>query len=146
MSRVGWVALVRARRKAGASDLVVWERAARTGRLGHAIRVAPSLRLGFVRSREFGGMADCCFPASSDTLSFRVLGRRMGLRFVCSRVAIVFIPITAGTRKKSSSFPIEFATKTPDVAHIVCVALRCARAMRRDVVDVGRGLRAWKCA
>ena len=95
---------------------------------------------------EFEGMADCGFQASGGTLSFQVLGRRMGLRFVCSRIAISFIVVTAGTRKKSSSFPFEFATKAPDVAHIVCIALRCARAMRRNVVNLGRGLRAWKCA
>ena len=87
-----------------------------------------------------------CFQASSDTLSFRVLGRRMGLRFVCSRVAISFIVVTAGTRKKSSSFPIEFVTKTPDAPHISMYGVVVARAMRRNVVDVGRGRRAWKCA
>jgi hypothetical protein len=94
------------------------------------------------------GMADCCFRASSDALSYQVLGRRMGLRFVCSRVAIGFIVVTAGTRKNPLGFAIEFVTKTPGAPHIVCIALRCARAMRRNVVGVGvgRGRRAWKRA
>jgi hypothetical protein len=137
MSRVGWVARVRTRRKAGASDLLVWERAARTC---NAIRVAPSLRLGFIRSREFEAMADGCFPASGDTFSFQVFGPRIGVRFVCSRVAISSIAVTAGTREKSSSFSFEFATKTPDVAHnrasngngVKCRRKRCFRICGGD--------------
>jgi hypothetical protein len=62
------------------------------------------------------------------------------------RVAFVIIAITAATRRKSLDFRIEFATKTPNAPHIVCIALRCARATRRNFVNVGSGCWAWKYA
>jgi hypothetical protein len=72
-------------------------------------------------------------------LSFQGLSRRIGLRFVCLRVTIVFIATTAVTDEKFLDFHIEFAAKTPGVAHIVCIALRCARALRRNV-ESGPGM------